>query len=154
MKNESMRISKSLTLSLFLTGLGLCGRGELQAGQAQPDLIQLVPGSPALNKGETLPMELVEMRPAGVVPGTIHRKAGRFLLIVSNLNPSTVNAGFVIDPAAVGDLKLGATPLLSLGGKAVSDQKSRSAGVFQGNAGSFDLKDAATGKILCKILLE
>jgi hypothetical protein len=59
-----------------------------------------------------------------------------------------------VDPAAVGDLKLGPNPLLRVGAKGVSDGKHRSAALFNATAGAFDLKDAKTGKVVCQFTFE
>jgi hypothetical protein len=141
MKGKSMRIFQSLVLMGF-------------AVYCEAMTLPLVPGSPAPNQGEQLPVELVEIGPNGaVMPQAIHRPAGRFILVVSNANQGTMETGVVIEPSTVGNLKLSATPLLRLGGRAVSDASHRSAALFAGTAGSFDLKDAVTGKILGKVVL-
>jgi hypothetical protein len=145
-----MKISQFLILIGFAA---FCGAPQGHA-QARAMTLPLVPGSPVPNQGEQLPVELIEIGPNGVtMPKAIHRMAGRFILVVSNANQSTIETGVVIEPAAVGDLKLSATPLLKLGGRAVSDASHRSAALFAGTVGSFDLKDAVTGKILGKVIL-
>jgi hypothetical protein len=97
---------------------------------------------------------LVYVSPSGVMPAILHRKVGRFVLSVTNTNPSTINMGLVIEPEAVGDLKFSAAPLLKLGGKVVSDQSHRTAALVDVPVGAFDLKDATTGKIICKLLFD
>jgi hypothetical protein len=150
MKGKYMKISQSLML---IGVAAFCGAPQGHA-QARATTLPLVPGSPAPNQGEQLPVELIEIGANGaMMPQALHRMAGRFVLVVSNANQGTVDAGVVIEPAAIGDLKLSASPLLKLGGKAVSDGSHRSAGLFAGAAGTFDLKDAVTGKILGKVVL-
>jgi len=116
--------------------------------------LPLVPGSPAPESGERLEIEQVEVNRFGALPREIHRKAGRFLLLMTNRSQDSQEAGFVVDPAGVGDLKLGQNPLLRLGAKSASDGKHRSAALFDATAGSFDLKDAKTGKVVCRFTFE
>ena len=142
------------SLSFVVVFVAFCGAPQGQA-QARATSLPLVPGSSAPNQGEQLPIELVEIGATGVMmPQALHRTAGRFILAVSNANQSTMETGVVIEPAAIGDLKLSATPLLKLGGRAVSDTSHRSAALFGGAVGAFDVKDAVTGKILGKVILQ
>ena len=145
-----MKVSISFRSFVVLMVLVGCSGVNSQAQATLP----LVPGSPTPRTGEPLDVELIYISASGPMPGALRRKAGRFIVAVTNTNPNTMDAGFVIEPAAVGDLKLSKAPLLKLGGQVVSDQSHRSAALFDAPAGAFDLKDATTGKIICKFLLE
>jgi hypothetical protein len=147
-KKELMSMScRSFVALMVLAGsIGL----RLQAQATLP----LVPGSPAPRTGEHLDVVLIYVSPSNVMPAILHRTAGRFVLSVTNSNTTTMNAGLVIEPEAVGALKLSASPLFKLGGKAVSDQSHRSAALLDLPVGEFDLKDATTGRILCKLVFD
>jgi hypothetical protein len=116
--------------------------------------IPLVPGSPTPNQGERLEVEQIEVRRGGATPAEIHRNNGRFLLVVINHAGSIAPAGFVIESSSIGNLKLGPNPLLRLGSLASSDTKHRSAALFDAQPGSFDLKNAGTGEVIGKILID
>jgi hypothetical protein len=146
-------ISGRQIVSVVMLAVAIASSGGGWA-QAYDNAIHLVPGSPAPNPGEQLAVVLVDVRDSGTMPAMINLKAGRILLVVTNASKNTATAGVVIDPGSVGDLKLGLTPLLSLGSSAVVDQNQRSAGVLVGVVGEFDLKDAVTGKILSRIVFK
>jgi hypothetical protein len=115
-----------------------------------------VPLPPSFQKpgaSQPLEVEVVEIRRLGAIPSEIHRHPGKFLLLLINKSGDD-SASFVIDPGAIGEGKVGPSPLVQLGGTGLSDHKHRSAGVFEGPAGAFDLKSAATGHIVCKIEIE
>ena len=116
--------------------------------------ISLSPTSPPPSKGESLEVEVIEIHRGGAVPAEIHRKKGRFLLLVINRNSVNPDAAFVLDPGAIGDGKLGPAPLLQVGGARVNDSRHRSASLFAAPAGEFDLKYADSGKAVCKIVIE
>jgi hypothetical protein len=129
---------------------GFCA-GGLSRGQ---NSIPLFPGSPRPNAGERLEVEQLEIRKFGAIPNEIHRKTGRFLLVLANHGGAASTAGFLVESSLIGDLKLGPNPLLHIGGAAASDAKHRGAALFDAPPGSYDLKDAATGKIICKIIID
>jgi hypothetical protein len=143
-----------MQIRVFVTKLLVCGMVVPFWGVKAQDVIPLQPGSPHPNAGEKLDVEQIEVRRLGAIPNEIHRHAGHFLLLIVNRNPEDPNTAFVIDPAAIGDGKLGPSPLLRVGGIGINDRKHRSAGLFEGKPGEFDVKYADTGKIVCKIKID
>ncbi len=117
------------------------------------DVIPLDPRSLLLAANETLEVEQVEVTKGGANPALLTRPAGRFILVVINRNETDQAAGFVIDPAAVGNLKLGLNPLLQVGGARLMDRKHRAASLFAGAPGEYDLKYADSGLIVCHITI-
>jgi len=126
----------------------------LTALAAASDKIPLDPRSPQPASGEHLEVERIEIQKAGAIPATIHRRPGRFFLLVVNRNEANRDAAFVVDPASIGDMTLGPNPLLRLGGPGLNDYKHRSASIFVAPVGEFDLKYADTGKIVCHISID
>ena len=124
----------------------------VSAGAA--DRVPLYPGSAQPKPEEKLEVEQVEVHRLMAIPSQIRRPAGRFLLLVINRDETDPDAAFVIDPAAVGDGKVGPNPVAQAGGKGISDRKHRSAALVDSMAGDFDLKYLKNGKVLCKIHLE
>ncbi len=118
------------------------------------DTIALDPRSPVPAAGEHLQVEQIEVGDNAASPSSLRRKAGRFVLVITNRSRLNADAAFVIDPSSVGDGVVGPSPLLRMGGTHNSDYRRRSASLFDASVGSYDLKFAGSGKILCHIQID
>lgn len=97
-----------------------------------------------------LEVEVVEINRFGATPAQIQRHPGLFILAVVNRSPDP-QASFVVDPAEAGEGHLSPQPLLRIDGQKADPRRHRATTLFLAPAGAFDLKSAATGKILCKL---
>jgi hypothetical protein len=141
---------------LYLPALLLALTGSIAApgvyAQEKIPLQNQDAASAAAVAGKHLEVEVLEVGPHGALPAEIHRPAGKFILLVVNgtHDPAAV---FALVPEAAGDGVTAAKPMLRLTDRAPST-KHKIAGLVDLPAGQFDLKAAATGKVLCRITIE
>jgi hypothetical protein len=99
-----------------------------------------------------LEVEIVEAHNGIAMPSEIHRKAGKFVLAVANRSQDPA-AWFVVDaaPAAQATAAVGHALII---GSGQFERKHRAAAVFDAQAGTYQLKNGTTGKVLCTIIIE
>ncbi len=120
------------------------------------------PPAGSLDNSQGLEVELVEAHNRMAIPSEIHRKAGKFILVVANRMEDPAS-WFVVDaaPAAQAAASEGTTaaPTTAAGhvlaiGSGQSERKRRAGAIFDAAAGTYQLKGAVSGTVLCTIVIE
>ena len=110
------------------------------------------PPSLPVNNSQRLEVEIVEAHSQIGIPSEIHRKTGKFVLAVANRSQDPT-AWFVVDVAPTAQATAAPGHVLTIGSGQL-EHRHRAAAVFDAQAGTYELKNGATGKVLCTIVIE
>lgn len=136
------KLSRALVLSVL---------GQLAVAILAQDIRVVKPtvGEP---QAKGLEAEQVEIHRMFAAPRELHRSAGAFLLILDN-ETGDRTAKFVIDPGDSGEGILSSSRLL-LYDDSIPEVKHRKAGLLDLRKGTYYLKSADKGHILCTITVD
>ena len=112
-----------------------------QTGPLQPI------AGPVKRAAEKLETEVVQVYRLGAGPNAIHRKPGKFVLLVMN-RTRDANASFELVRQESGD-----TPITKLGGTRAWVGITQAATAIEGDPGVLLLKAVSTGRVLCTITI-
>lgn len=127
----------------------LCLLSASAWAQQKIPVINPPPGNGPVKRMES---EQVEIHRGVAIPQRIHRSRGEFQLILDNESGDR-SAAFVVDPGDAGEGVLSPARLLLYDAK-TPEVKHRKAGLLDLEKGTYYLKSADKGHILCTIVIE
>jgi hypothetical protein len=138
---------RSLLLS-FLAMFAVLPVGPVRAEETIP----LLTGDLSVqDKAARLEVEIVSIGQFGAVPNTLHRHAGKFILIVRNVSGDP-NPSFVLESLIGGGTQQTVTPVLRL--DSIVAWHGYWAGLVDAPVGQLRVSSPTTGKVLCQITID